>query len=207
MNSDQKRPNRVVLLSVIIALLLTMTTLGVLSNAVSSNSVSQGQHSSSKLQNNMLPVIGSQGYEPQVNPFSLYSGEPAPMGLADYGIGPNSTPYIYNTTSFLGGVSINSINVVNNSTSNKDMSFQFNVNLVFGDGINTYVYWVQDVAFLNTSTNGIYFIDNVWNMSSPSQTMYNTSITGNGTVDNTGGSRWDYDFAGQFLPGNKGKIS
>ena len=36
-----------------------------------------------------------------VNPNQYYTHEPAPMGIADFGIGPGGSPYYYNTTSFL----------------------------------------------------------------------------------------------------------
>ena len=39
-----------------------------------------------------------------VNPNQYYTHEPAPMGIADFGIGPGGLPYYYNTTSFLGTV-------------------------------------------------------------------------------------------------------
>ena len=150
------------------------------------------------------PVTLQNPYATVVNPCAFYSSEPAPMGIADYGVGPNNSPYSYNTTSFLGSVNISSLQV---SGSNGDsMTFQLNVNLKFGTaGGNTYVYWIQDVAFVDTS-NGpssgeIQFIDNVWNMSSVSANMLPSSITGNGTVSSTSGGYY-YDVASSSLPGN-----
>jgi hypothetical protein len=77
-----------------------------------------------------------------VDPENLYSNEPAPVGLADYGLGPDTlfggyTPYKYNTTSFLGSAKIYNLSVVDNSTGNKCMAVQFNVNLVFNNSNNT----------------------------------------------------------------------
>lgn len=141
-----------------------------------------------------------------INPFSLYFNEPAPMGLADYGVinpGIFETTYVYNTTSFLGGASINSLSTgSNNITINQQMTFQFNINLAFYNGATLYVYWVQDVAFVNTSTNQIFFIDNIWNMSGPSANIQNSTLTGNGTIGDSSGTYYYYDIAGSSLPGN-----
>ncbi|WP_161939681.1 thermopsin [Picrophilus oshimae] len=142
----------------------------------------------------------------QINVFQYNSKEPAPMGIADYGIGYNNESYEYNTTSFLGIANINYLCTYNNSLSNasKFMSFQLNINLVFYEGDTEYVYWVQDVAFLNTSSGNhlIYFIDNVWNSSAPNANMHNSTISGNGTVGNSSGTYFYYDYASSSLPGN-----
>ncbi len=137
-----------------------------------------------------------------VNPGMAYKNEPAPMGLADYGIGYDNMPYKYNTTSFLGSVKINNISVLNNTTNSKCMTFQFNINLVFNNSNNEYVYWVQDVAFLNTSSGFIYFIDNIWNVTSYNANMYNSTIKGNGTIGNSSGTHFYYACASSSLPGN-----
>jgi len=88
-----------------------------------------------------------------VNPFSLYSKEPAPMGIADYGIGPNGQPFKYRTSKFLGIISVNNLGTYNASLNQSAYSigFQLNVNLFFENGNTQYAYWVQDVAFVNTS--------------------------------------------------------
>ncbi|MCW6168960.1 MAG: thermopsin [Thermoplasmatales archaeon] len=145
----------------------------------------------------------------EVNPFSLYSGEPAPMGIADYGIGANDGPYEYNTTSFLGIVGINSLSTYNSSLNYNNytggpygMTFQLNVNLQFFNGGSQYVYWVQDVADLNTSSNNINFIDNVWNLSASNANMHNSTVSGNGTVSNSSGTYFYYDCAGLSMGGN-----
>ncbi|MCL4421102.1 MAG: thermopsin [Candidatus Thermoplasmatota archaeon] len=144
-----------------------------------------------------------------VNPLSLYSREPAPMGIADYGIGPNGNPYKYNTTSFMGIVNIDSLSTYNSSLSYLNytggphgMTFQLNINLQFFNGSSEYVYWVQDVADLNTSSNNIAFIDNVWNLSEPNANMHNSTVSGNGTVANSSGTHFYYDCATPSMSGN-----
>ncbi len=136
-----------------------------------------------------------------VDPYSLYGSEPAPIGVADYGIGPNNSPYSYNTTSFLGIIKIGSLSVVNNSTSSDSLSFQLNINLEFTVSGVTYVYWAQDVSFLNTTTNSVSFIDNIWNMSSARASMHNSTVSGNGVVSTSGSTKFYYDVADSNLSG------
>jgi hypothetical protein len=139
-----------------------------------------------------------------INPYSFYSQEPAPMGIADYGLGINGQPYLYTTNQFLGIISgsINTYNASLNGDSNS-LSFQLNVNLFFSDGNNNYAYWIQDVAYLNTSNNFVFFLDNIWNDSSfLGSSMYNSTVSGNGTVGNSQGTGFYYAWANQYLPGN-----
>lgn len=140
----------------------------------------------------------------EINPYLFYSQEPAPMGIADYGIGPNLQPYSYGTQAFLGIVKVNSLNTYNSSLnlSANWMSFQLNVNLLFENGNNEFTYWIQDVANLDTSNNYIQFIDNIWNDSSISSSMYSSTVLGNGTIGNSGGTGFYYCWANQYLPGN-----
>jgi len=147
-------------------------------------------------------------YQP-VNPFSLYSKEPAPMGIADYGIGPNNQPYAYETPEFLGVINVNKLETYNASLNQSAywMTFQLNVNLIFENGNTQYVYWIQDVAFVNTLDNYVQFIDNIWNSSSPDANMLDSTVLGNGTVGNSSGTGFYYDWANQYLSGNDISLS
>lgn len=142
-----------------------------------------------------------------VDPTAYYSYEPAPMGIADYGLSTSSgggyTPYSYFTSMFLGKADISSLSTMT-SSGDTEMTFQLNVNLVFYDSGIEYVYWIQDVAFVQTaSPQAIEFIDNVWNMSSPSASMLSSSISGNGTVAQSGSTGYYYSVASSYnLPGN-----
>ena len=120
----------------------------------------------------------------EVNPFLFLTQEPAPMGIADYGVGPSS-PYEYATNSSLGLAYIVSLSTMN-STGKTDMSMQLNVNLKFTVNAKLYVYWVQDVVYLNTTSNLIYFENNIWNFTSHSAEMSNSSISGSGIVYQAG---------------------
>ncbi len=207
MNISRKRKNKILIFSFIVAFFMILSSFAAMStiakNPIDKTSNKDMNNFSNTLLSPLHKDFGGTGNN--INPTSLYSSEPAPMGLTDYGIessGIFGTAYAYNTASFLGGIAIDSLSVSNNTTNSQYMTFQFNINLVFYDGETEYVYWVQDVAFLNTTTHDILFIDNVWNMSSASQTMYASTLTGNGTVANSSGLTYYYDYAAFSLPGN-----
>ncbi len=180
---------------VILASVVMMVSVSILQIAPSTHDSPGSSFSSMPAMNIALtsPVKNNQvtanNYS-SVNPNEIYTKEPAPMGIADFGIGPNGVPYSYNTTSFDGTVSINQLQTFNQSLVSKGlahyMTFQLNLNLMFKNAGTLYVYWVQDVAVLNTSTDKICFLDNVWNMSSKNAKMSSSSISGNGKVSTTG---------------------
>lgn len=147
------------------------------------------------------PVVPRTHPSFQVDPYSYYSAEPAPMGIADFGVDPaTDTGYTYNTTEFLGSANISSLTVLNDSNTGAidQMSIQLNVVLVVNGSGGTFTYWIQDVAFLNTTSDLIQFIDNVWNMTSYGAYTTGNDITGNGT----GYYGWYYDIASSYLTGN-----
>lgn len=169
-----------------------------------------------------------------VNPYLFYKSEPAPMGIADFGVGSGMVPYQYNTSSFLGSIhivrlGINSTaagilanDVVNGSgniflpvpsqfASDVGMTAQLNVNFKFSNNYHVYDYWIQDVVAIspeNNSTSGfVSFEDNVWNMSSPNASMLPSTIKGNGTVSTFIGTGAYLESANSTLPGNNVSIS
>jgi len=144
-----------------------------------------------------------------VNPFSAYKKEPAPMGIADYGIGANNTPYAYGSSSFMGVVHINSLETYNASLGSlkNSMTFQLNVNLVIDNGKGMYVYWVQNMALIDTVTGSISFVDNIWNMSSARGNIYNSTLSGNGSIANNSGRLFYFDWANPALLGNNISLS
>ncbi|MDA4120175.1 MAG: thermopsin, partial [Thaumarchaeota archaeon] len=133
------------------------------------------------------PQVSSQ----TVDVFRAYSTEPAPMGIADYGVGMAGS-YQYSTTAFLGSVYIASLQT-RNITGDPSMGFQLNVVLAFTDRNVQYAYWVQDVAQIDTSTNQIFFIDNIWNFTSHSANMIGSAVSGNGQVATYRGTGYYYD--------------
>ncbi len=125
-----------------------------------------------------------------VDPYVTYQSEPAPMGMTDYGIGPGG-PYSYATTAFMGTIDIVSLKT-QNATGDPWMGFQLNVVLSFINGGMQHAYWIQDVAAMDTSQNQIWFLDNVWNMSAPNADISGAALSGNGLVDNFGGTGFYY---------------
>ncbi|MDA8055406.1 MAG: thermopsin [Thermoplasmatales archaeon] len=118
----------------------------------------------------------------------FYSGEPAPMGIVDYGL---STPvpsalsynaYSYSTSEFMGKVTINSLLTKGNRSVGNSMSIQLNSMLVFNNSGKQFDYWVQDIALLDTYSKYVSFEDNIWNSSWPGSGIYATSLSGNGTI-------------------------
>ena len=191
---------------IVITSFLLLAPFGGMLNTHSEPSSNSTANSKLAIIPNSHRVTGLAGDNPNmvVNPYAIETGEPAPMGIADYGVGPGNTPYDYSTTSFLGIAKISSLST--NSSGNNFMTFQLNDVIVFGNGASSYSYWIQDVAFVGSTFNGstpyVQFIDNVWNLSSSTASMYATSISGNGTVSTSGGTGFYYDYANSNLPGN-----
>jgi hypothetical protein len=144
----------------------------------------------------ILTNLSSQG----VNVYAKESKEPAPMGIVDYGIGPDG-PYEYATNGSVGVVTITSLST-RNSRHSTSMTFQLNVNLVFAINDRQYVYWIQDVAYVDTSFQLISFLDNVWNSSASAANMIASGISGNGEVALSKSGSYYYDVADESLQGN-----
>lgn len=128
------------------------------------------------------PVVPGCGYD---------TGEPAPMGIADYGVSGygNPTPYAYGTDAFLGTVSWTD-GYIYSSAQKGDFSVQLNVVLNFINGGQNYSFWIQDVPVpVDTTKNdfAMSYADNIWNFSCASSTCNLASgtgtVSGNGTND------------------------
>lgn len=111
-----------------------------------------------------------------------------PIRIADFGQASGGT-VSYTTSSFDATATIDSLSVCATSSPGGStvLSFQLNVNLGFENGGSWYVYWIQDVAFLNTSNNYIPFLDNVWNFSGSSASIYPSTLSGNGQIGSSSG--------------------
>jgi hypothetical protein len=133
-----------------------------------------------------------------------YTQSPAPMGIADFGLGAKT--YEYNTSSILGTVDLSSYNATSgslyepsgqyywngnpaNETGNPyDSGIQLNTveaNVTFpgssSDPLGSGVFWTQNVPSFYGNTIGL--IDNVWNFSAPGAAMDpGTLYSYNGTL-------------------------
>ena len=132
-----------------------------------------------------------------VNPTAYYSSEPAPMGIGDFGIGAGGNPYTYSTSEFLGNFSWQTLNL--QESGNTQFTDQLNVVLQFVQNGITYAYWIQDVAFMDSSTNELTFENNIWNFTS--NCMDNTAVQGNGTVNVYSGCQGYYAVGASSQPG------
>lgn len=190
-----------IIISIVILLLASSAGLAHV-NSVSANK-NVAPKSGRQIDSSNTPFPLNSSSSSTVNPFYHYSGEPAPIGIADYGIGPNNSPYAYNTTSFLGKIDINSLKTANPvDTEYHSMSFQLNINLVFYENGREYVYWVQNIAEFDTLTHILYYLNDVWNTTNDAGNLSFSSIAGNGTVLNDNGHPFYADFANQSLPGS-----
>ena len=119
---------------------------------------------------------------------AAYSAGQNPMGLADFGQTGSGTDF-YTSSSFKGTATVNSLSVCASSSpcGSTDATFQLNTVLGFENGGSWYVYWVQDVAWVNTANNVLFeFENNIWNFSGPSSTMYSSTVSGNGQIYSPG---------------------
>lgn len=123
-----------------------------------------------------------------VDPFAYFSKEPAPMGIADFGVGANGVPYRYTTPEFEGTLDLVSDHAYTYYSSSgytyqsNDVTFQLNVVLLLHDRTQSMQFWVQDVLFLNSTAHAALFGNNIWNFSTGSGGLVQSnSVVGNGS--------------------------
>jgi hypothetical protein len=110
---------------------------------------------------------------------------PAPIGIADYGIGPNGS-YSYYTESFVGLITLDSLATVNDASTSIQLNVFFSV---IANGTH-YMYWIQNIAGLWPSHRQINFGSYIFNFSGGP--MQSRGIIGNGQVLSDG-SYWCYN--------------
>ncbi|HEV2166727.1 MAG TPA: thermopsin family protease, partial [Thermoplasmata archaeon] len=138
-----------------------------------------------------------------VNPQGTYSAEPAPMGVADFGIDGSGAPYSYSTSTFLGIANLTALkanDVANPSVGN--VAFELNTVLTFQVGSKAYVYWLQDGFDVESHSEHVALLqDYVWNFSTPSASLNASSVAGNGSFVNYGGYNVYISYPPKTLPG------
>ena len=155
--------------------------------------LSKGQYTLKITKSSKSPLLLSASYiyiPESVNPFIENSNSYA-RGLASYGVENYSgklASYTIVTPALMGFANINSLYSYYSSQfeQSHQISLQLNgVLVVTNNNGNTFNYWVQDVADINSQTRTVYFEDNVWNDSYylPNPlSLTNQSIIGNGAV-------------------------
>ena len=132
-----------------------------------------------------------------VNPYNARTSEPAPMGIADYGLtgsGAGYSAYSYATPEWWADVNITKMlaNDGSNASGHGSITFQLNVVVKFhSPTAGDVAYWIQDVASVDTIARTLGFVDNIWNMSSSS--IFTSSVVGNGSVNSFMGLQWYAD--------------
>jgi hypothetical protein len=134
-----------------------------------------------------------------VDPTDLYHSEPAPMGIGDFGVGESGRPYTYNTSEFVGNFSWQSLHLLNGSDS--EFTDQLNVVLQFAQGGTTYAYWIQDVAFMNSTSGDLQFENNIWNFTTSQYCLSSSAVQGNGSVYSISGCEGYYAVEAVTQPG------
>ncbi len=124
-----------------------------------------------------------------------YQAPPAPLGLADYGVGVNGTgamtPYAYSTSDFLGEVTFQappnvtdpgSAGVMDPSGSNFGLvgsPYEFSLQLnTIGDNLtelNTSDGWIWAQNVIDMNNSAIHFVDDLWNLTADSDFAFSTN--------------------------------
>jgi hypothetical protein len=145
----------------------------------SPTALTEGPHASDALAELSHPSL--------VNPRQYYTKEPAPMGIADFGVtgpSPGATGYEYSASSFEGQAVVRSLSVSITGSSSKVTAFELNAVVVLERGGTTYSYWIQNGLHLDAGSDeftigGAY----VWNFSSAGATLSPGEL--NGSVGST----------------------
>jgi hypothetical protein len=192
-----------------------LSTPGAMAHGPTSNRTSTGSQGprdsglpSSRMISWVLPSLGLPSAGP-VNPQRSYSAEPAPMGIADFGVNGLDQPYSYSTSTFVGTANITTLksNVVGNPSAG-NIAFELNTVLTFGVGSTNYSYWLQDGFDVDSHFEHITLLqDYVWNFTSTSASMNAGSISGNGSLVNAGGYDIYISYPPDSLPGNNITLS
>ena len=119
----------------------------------------------------------------------LYTGTPAPMGLAYYGLSNGTegvlTATVLNTTSLVATVDLNGTGVrAADLFQTSPDSFGIQLNAVLTNvtlfGTPGYSFWTQNVVEYYPATDTMFLVTNVWNFSSPTAVVTPNALYGHG---------------------------
>jgi thermopsin len=139
----------------------------------------------------------------------LYTGIPAPVGLADFGLSSTSNGSvvgsILNTTSVRASVDFNATGVVANDLfqSSPD-SFGIQLNAVMTDvtilGVPGYSYWTQNVVLYYPEAHAMVLVTNVWNFTSRNAALQPGTIYSHGPDGTNYSAALGYYYAQLAVP-------
>jgi hypothetical protein len=102
------------------------------------------------------------------------------VGVVDIGSSQHGVPYSYETTSFLGNASIQSL------AGNDSLSIQLNLFLMVSIDNTRQYYWVQDVAGFvltsNSRTCQLYYESSIYNVTSRNAGLNSSLLSGKGSI-------------------------
>ncbi|MCI4355777.1 MAG: thermopsin [Thermoplasmata archaeon] len=140
-----------------------------------------------------------------VNPLQFYTREPAPMGIADFGVtgtSPGATAYEYSSPSFQGQAVVRSLSVSIGGSSSKVTAFELNAVVELQRNGTNYSYWIQNGLHLDAGSDeftigGAY----VWNFSSPGARLSSGELSGNAGSALATDTYYDIPSCGPTYPG------
>ncbi|MDG6961833.1 MAG: thermopsin family protease [Nitrososphaerota archaeon] len=128
-----------------------------------------------------------------VDIYAGYYSEPAPTGIADYGILNDSgtvTAYTEAATAVTGTAVIDSLqSTIPNppqGSSPNGAGLQLNVVMQVNTTASSYDYWLQNTVTFYTNNDTFYYVSNVWNYSSPTASMIANDTAGLGSISPSG---------------------
>ncbi len=163
-------------------------------------SIADGQIPASAAYLPSLSLLNEHVATPSQAVSPLVTVSPAPMGIADFGLGADG-PYSVYTQGVAGGLQLSGYNATAGTTYETTGAYYWDglspnavvtpwqsgvqlntvLNNVSYPGSDTGAFWTQNVLDFSGST--IQFIDNVWNLSSPGAAMeYGTIYSGSGVL-------------------------
>lgn len=132
-------------------------------------------------------TAGERSFRPTaiIDPLAGYAREPAPMGVADFGVtgeGAGAQAYSYTSSAFEGTADVRSMDVAisYHGSTLTTMAFELNAMVVLQQGGTNYTYWIQNGLHLDAASDeftigGAY----VWNFSSPTARLSSGELEGN----------------------------
>jgi hypothetical protein len=152
-----------------------------------------------------VPAASLPPHPSNVNPLQFRTREPAPMGIADFGVtgtSPNASAYEYSSSSFQGQAVVRSLSVTISGSSSKVTAFELNAVVVLDRNGTDYSYWIQNGLHLDASSDeytigGAY----VWNFSSPGATLRAGELSGDSGSVLSGDTYYFIPGCGPSYPG------
>ena len=134
-------------------------------------------------------LLGISNTSTLINPFEYVSNYSNPIGVASYGLYDKQGhmfAYQINTSGVVGVANITSMYANNTGLLQNGSEFgdglQLNVEMQTKTNGREQVFWLQNVADFNTSSDRFYLVDNIWNNTLPYASVASGSLYGEGNL-------------------------